>query len=399
MSIRVFISYSHQDERYLRSSSLVGFLKGLEKEDVEFWSDQAITTGNKWDDEIKGSIAKSHIAFVLVSQAFLDSPYCQKVEIYRFIQKSEEGGLVIFPVMLSRCEWGRHAWLKSRKFLPSGDRNIEENFTTPGQRKKIFYEILQDLRKQIDRLREKSESKQDRAEPNRAKQEADQSVSKETHVEKAEPEILKTSDVKTMVIIPGSDFLMGNRKRKMHIDSYYIDRYPVTNAEYKKFLDSFPAEQRPRLPRSWDEKYPIDRANHPVSGVSFSAASGYAEWADKRLPTEAEWEKAARGTEGLKYPWGNQFDRTKCNTDESGINDTTPVDRYQNGASPYGVMDMAGNVWEWVSDWAPNGVEKIIKGGSYKHDQDFALSSSRDSYNPNSGRASSVGFRCAKSTN
>ncbi|MCA1631551.1 MAG: toll/interleukin-1 receptor domain-containing protein [Acidobacteria bacterium] len=151
--VKVFVSYSHQDEKFLGQRSLPGALKGLESEGVEFWSDRAITAGNKWDNEIKRSISTSHIALVLVSQSFLDSPYCQDTEIKMFLAEAESRRLVIFPVMLLRCEWERHDWLRDRQFLPGGGKNIEEHFTNAGKRRGIFHEIRQHLRTQIEERR------------------------------------------------------------------------------------------------------------------------------------------------------------------------------------------------------------------------------------------------------
>lgn len=153
-AVRVFVSYSHRDAKYLSDESLLGTLKGLESEGVEFWSDQSITAGDKWDEEIKARIAGSHIVLVLVSQAFLDSPYCQNVEIRRFLTEAEQQrGLVIMPVMLSACEWARHDWLSSRQFLPSGSKTVEEHFAVKGKRKQLFLEIRTHLRRQIDGIR------------------------------------------------------------------------------------------------------------------------------------------------------------------------------------------------------------------------------------------------------
>lgn len=151
--VRIFISYSHQDRNYLGQKSLLGALKGLESEGVEFWSDQAITIGNKWDQEIKKKIAQSHIALVLVSQAFLDSAYCQNVEISKFLEEAEGRGLVIMPIMLSQCEWDRHSWLSSRQFLPSDNKTIEGDFTTRGKRKGLFHNVRQHLRRHIEVIR------------------------------------------------------------------------------------------------------------------------------------------------------------------------------------------------------------------------------------------------------
>jgi formylglycine-generating enzyme required for sulfatase activity len=137
----------------------------------------------------------------------------------------------------------------------------------------------------------------------------------------------------------------------VYLPEYRIGKYPVVNAEYKRFLDEtgYPA------PPDWNEgNYPSGKANHPVVTVTWRDAVAYCRWLSQktgktyRLPTEAEWEKAARGTDGREYPWGNSFDPARCNSfDESGIGTTTPVGIYPDGASPCGAMDMAGNVWEW----------------------------------------------------
>jgi formylglycine-generating enzyme required for sulfatase activity len=388
----VFVSYSHLDKKYLRDDSLLGFLSGLKKDGVEFWWDEAITVGNRWDEEIKSRIVTTDIALILVSQAFLDSAYCKNVEISGFLEQNESRGLVIFPIMLSRCEWDLHEWLKTRQFLPTGNRNIENDYRLRGKRIELFYDIRQHMRRQLEHLSAKNVKRHRRKVP-KSKQGVTPTAASSTKPRPVK-KFIKGRDGKQMILIPRSDFLMGSDERVVYVDDFYIDKYPVTNAEYKKFLDSLPRPLKKRqLPRSWGDKYPKLKPHYPVSGVGFNDAKKYAEYVDKRLPTEREWEKAARGTAGREYPWGNRFDKNKCNTCESGIDDTTPVPQYPDGASPYGVLDMAGNVWEWVNDWA-NEVEKIIKGGSYKHDRDFALCSSRDSHDPNAGRNTTIGFRC-----
>jgi formylglycine-generating enzyme required for sulfatase activity len=146
---------------------------------------------------------------------------------------------------------------------------------------------------------------------------------------------------------------------KVYLDAFYISRCPVTNAEYKKFVDATGrdvpfAKEDWAKPYNWDKKtrnYPNDKANHPVVLVSWYDAVEYCIWAGVRLPTEAEWEKAARGTDGRTYPWGNGWDQNLCNNRTSPYEDTVPVGSYPRGASPYGVMDMAGNAWEWTDDW------------------------------------------------
>jgi iron(II)-dependent oxidoreductase len=164
-----------------------------------------------------------------------------------------------------------------------------------------------------------------------------------------------------MILIPAGEFIMGSPEGEgdddehpqhtVFLDAFYIDKYEVTNAQYKQFIDATGRE----APKYWDDEN-FNQPDQPVVGVvgvDWYDAVAYAKWAGKRLPTEAEWEKAARGTDGRKYPWGNEWDNQKCNSgaDGDGYEYTAPVGSFPDGASPYGVMDMVGNVCEWVADW------------------------------------------------
>lgn len=152
--IKIFVSYSHQDAKYLNDDSLFGFLRGLEKDGVEFWDDRRIRPGELWDAVIKANLQEADIALVLVSQAFLDSPYCQNVEIEHCLAQQKH----LFPIILSPCDWRRHAWLSSRQFLPGGDQTVEEHFTEPGRRKRLFLEIREGLRERVELVRQTSGS-------------------------------------------------------------------------------------------------------------------------------------------------------------------------------------------------------------------------------------------------
>jgi serine/threonine-protein kinase len=134
-----------------------------------------------------------------------------------------------------------------------------------------------------------------------------------------------------------------------------------------------------------------------VVGVSWYEASAYAKWAGKQLPFEVIWEKAARGTDERKYPWGNEPpDETRCNFGGK-IGKTTPVDKYKAGVSPYGVYDMAGNVWEWCEDWLDREIGiKVLRGGSWYWDEKYSRSSGRNGYYPSGRRFNVRGFRCAR---
>ena len=179
-------------------------------------------------------------------------------------------------------------------------------------------------------------------------------------------QITTQPDGRTMVLIPAGEFQMGSEDGRVneqpvhtvHVDAFYMDTHEVTNLDYKRFVLANPQWQKSRIPRSlhdggylkhWNgNNYAASRTNHPVTFVTWSAAVAYSKWAGKRLPTEAEWEKAARGgLIGKKYPWGNTIDTGKANY-RSGVRDTRAVGSY--AANGYGLYDMAGNVSEWCLD-------------------------------------------------
>lgn len=168
------------------------------------------------------------------------------------------------------------------------------------------------------------------------------------------------------VSIPVGSFLYGERKQRKEIaEAYEIGKYPVTNAQYKLFLDANPNHQ---VPKDWDSSrrmYQPDKANHPVVYVNWEDAQAFCRWGGYRLPTKIEWEKAARGTDGRTYPWGEQWvDGKYCNSLEARIGCLTPVDRFPTGVSPYGAWDMSGNVWEWTDSKSEHG-RQIVRGGSW----------------------------------
>ncbi|MEO8341569.1 MAG: SUMF1/EgtB/PvdO family nonheme iron enzyme, partial [Nitrospirota bacterium] len=185
-----------------------------------------------------------------------------------------------------------------------------------------------------------------------------------------------------MVKVPKGPFLYGDeRVREVINHDYWIDQYPVTNRKYRAFIVAdgygthaywssdgwkWKIENNITTPKYWNNTK-WNKADHPVVGVSYYEAEAYAKWVEKRLPTEREWEKAARGEDGRRYPWGEEFDKNRCNSDESGIGHTTPVTQYPKGVSPYGCYDMAGNVWEWCADWYDEEKKdwRVRRGGSW----------------------------------
>jgi formylglycine-generating enzyme required for sulfatase activity len=184
-----------------------------------------------------------------------------------------------------------------------------------------------------------------------------------------------------MVKVPKGPFLYGEEKTRETIDhDYWIDKYPVTNEKYEAFISAggyksqqywsdegwrWKMKENIQSPKYWGDTE-WSNPDHPVVGVSYYKAEAYAKWAGKRLPTEQEWEKAARGKDGRQYPWGEEFDKNKCTSTESGIGHTTSVSQYPKGVSPYGCYDMAGNVWEWCSSWYDESQNwRVVRGGSW----------------------------------
>ncbi|HKQ38430.1 MAG TPA: formylglycine-generating enzyme family protein [Verrucomicrobiae bacterium] len=170
-----------------------------------------------------------------------------------------------------------------------------------------------------------------------------------------------SKDSSIMILIPAGSFQMGSTnqpdespERKVNVPSFYIDTYEVTGEQYDNFLQA--TGHRP--PLDWaDGKLPPKLRKHPVVNVTWNDATAYAKWAGKRLPTEAEWEKACRGSDGLVYPWGNAGEGKKAASGADARDKTHPEGRtfpvgsFPDDVSPYGVMDMAGNAWEWTADW------------------------------------------------
>lgn len=265
-----------------------------------------------------------------------------------------------------------------------------------------------------------------------------------------------TSD---MALVPAGEFLMGTPsdgvafsdeqpQRLVYVSAFFIDRYEVTNTQYLEFVQAtqhrVPANEKPAV-TLWEHGTPVPGIElHPVVNVSWDDARAYCHWAGKRLPTEAEWEKAARGTDARRYPWGNTWDITLANSAsywaghtiefaggeewkafwlhgdgarisrERGVKGevlTMPVGSFPAGASPYGLLDMAGNAAEWVQDWyepysylnasltdpqGPDGVLlKGTRGGSWLKPARSLRTTDRD-YGYPDDRPSGTGFRCAK---
>ena len=273
-------------------------------------------------------------------------------------------------------------------------------------------------------------------------------------------EITHAKDDSTMVLVPEGEFIMGTTDSQLdeaargnpvlrelfkheqpqhtvYLDSFYIDKYEVTNAQFEKFVTAtgyVTDAERENWGFVWEggEVWPQiqganwraplghgstirDKMNHPVVQVSHNDAVAYAKWAGKRLPTEAEWEKASRGTDGRIFPWGDEWDPTRLNSLELGPRTTTPVGSFPDGASPYGALDMVGNVWESVSDWYNHayyssstqwsnpqgpaiGIHRVFRGACWLNKRHVTRCAHRDNFvSTPDFRIHLGGFRCAMS--
>jgi formylglycine-generating enzyme required for sulfatase activity len=233
------------------------------------------------------------------------------------------------------------------------------------------------------------------------------------------PPVLGAEHGPEMILVPAGTFQMGPRRRGVYLDAFYMDATPVTNRDFVRFVEVTgyrPSDEGAgrflhHLP---GRKIPKGKDNHPVVFVSWLDAQAYAAWVGKRLPTEAEWEKAARGVDGRKYPWGRSDPGPRRANYGKARGDTAIVGLFPEGASPYGILDLAGNVWEWCGEYDdpafytdgppsnPNnlrGGDKsrlVMRGGSYMYGPRALRTYSRTSFEAHY-RFGDGGFRCARS--
>jgi formylglycine-generating enzyme required for sulfatase activity len=228
-----------------------------------------------------------------------------------------------------------------------------------------------------------------------------------------------------MILIPVGEFLMGSNpqqdkfafddeqpQHRLWLPNYYLAKTPLTNAQYRAFVQATGYNR----PEHWtDGKPPRGKEDHPVVHVSWYDAKSYCDWLSEvtgrgyGLPSEAEWEKGARGTDGRIYPWGNQWDSPRCNSSERRLRKTTLVHAYPQGASPYGVLDTVGNVWEWTHSLlgfaylyrptngrenldAPSNMQRVVRGGVFNYYHGYSRCACRGGYGTDNSHWD-LGFR------
>ncbi|MBM4430297.1 MAG: TIR domain-containing protein [Chloroflexi bacterium] len=349
--------------------------KALEAKGLRVWFDEfTLRVGDRLRRSIDHGLANSRYGVVILSPNFFGKEWPQ-IELDGLVQREGAGEKVVLPV------WHNINAEQIRGYSPtladrigvSSDRGLEH----------VVSELLKVVR----------------------------------YVKPFEPE---------MILIPTGEFLMGSDpsadksaqdeeqpQHTLHLTGYYLAKTPVTNAQYAAFVQS-----GYRAPRHWEgwQQPPGTKEDHPVVYVSWHDARAYCHWLAEvtgkpyRLPSEAEWEKGARGTDGRIYPWGNRWDAKRCNTAKHGPGDTTSVGAYPQGSSPYGLLEMVGNVWEWCStlyldypyqsddgreDLEADG-DRVLRGGSYSNSQYSARCAYRVRDRADA-RISRIGFRVAAS--
>ena len=358
----VFISHAWED----KESFARPLAKALEARGLRVWFDEfTLRVGDRLRRSIDHGLANSRYGVVILSPHFLEKEWPQK-ELDGLVARETTGEKVVLPVWhnISADQIREYSPTLADRVAVSSDRGLEH----------IVSELLKVLQP----------------------------------TKPFEPD---------MVLIPAGEFLMGSDPRKdkdayddeqpqhtQYLPDHYLAKTPVTNAQYEAFVQATGHIQ----PAHWEGgEPPRGKEDHPIVYVSWHHAIAYCRWLSEvtgkpyRLPSEAEWEKGARGSDGRIYPWGNRWAGKRCNSQEGHIGDTTPVRAYPEGVSPYGLLDMVGNVWEWTrSLWgegfeepsfkypydpadgreylgAPDNTYRVLRGGSYNFHESFVRCASR----------------------
>jgi formylglycine-generating enzyme required for sulfatase activity len=328
---RIFISYSHRDEK-LFQEFLVHLKPWQDQGIVHVWTDKRLQAGQDWHSEIQQGVASAAVAVLLISPDFMASDYICKHEIPPLLQAAEGGELRLAPLYLRPSVMDKGHPLSRYQGLNSPDQ------TPAGKPKDRRDRIFASAARQLKQLIEGSGD----------------SV---TPV----PPIPRLPFEPETVLIPAGAFWMGSQpgpgildhetpRHQVVLPAYQIGRYPITNRQYGELIKR---ERQRDAPAGWFLRQPQQaKLEHPVMGVSWHDARAYCDWLSRatgrryRLPTEAEWEKVARGTDGRLYPWGDDWDAGRC---QQGSANTAPVTAHPEGASTYGCCDLLGNVQEWTS--------------------------------------------------
>lgn len=410
MAGHVFICYAREDEAFVFKLAA-----NLNKAGIPIWLDQwDISPGASWNKSIADAIYDCVQFLVILSPAAVDSDQVEG----EWVTLDENKPII--PVIHRSCRVP--PVLRTRQRIDFSAQDLEDEGA------------LEPLIQALGGKRSEVGNTANRSDQSDLKTDSEPLLREEMPIEEVVPGG-NTSPYWTLpygepqwITIPAGEFWMGSDEKdsdadddekplhKVFVSEFRIAPTPVTNEQYQLYVQATGAKP----PQHWkNDQPPQDKLDHPVVNVGWEDAQHYCQWLSQetgkeiRLPTEAGWEKAARGDQDKRiYPWGDEFDKTKCNTDESEIGGTSAVGHFLDGASPYGCLDMSGNVWEWTQDWfsktyyqhspkknpqgPDGGAYRSLRGGSWEYDLWYARVAHRDWFPP--GLVDhSVGFRCASS--
>ena len=413
----VFISYSHDD-----TETMLRVRNYLKSSGMQIWTDEGIEPGTQnWQIAIEQAIRKTDAVVVLLSPASSNSVWVREElgfaqnlgkKVYPLLIKGDETDAI--PFGYSKAQW---IDIRKNELVEAG----LEKLLAALPKQSSFEENSQKGSETLKGLKSRQFSKRSAILIIVALLVIISVITAVFFPNLFQP------DNGDMVFIEAGTFYMGNDDgepnqgpaRNVYLDSFWIDTFEVTNSQYQLFVD----ETNHTPPDHWENgQHAPDLADHPVIGVSWYDAKQFCEWnGAKRLPTEAEWEKAARGNDKRAWPWGNPWSDGNANTSEAKIDFTVPVGTFPDDKSFYGVMDMAGNAQEWVNDWYQedyyswavsqnphgpmSGTTRVVRGSSYWFGKELAKTYYRSGIYPpefpvhsnqkNIGPRGPIGFRCA----
>jgi formylglycine-generating enzyme required for sulfatase activity len=394
--MKIFLSYASEDRELVEPIHLALRAQGHKV----FFDRTDLPPGEEYDSRIRQAIEGSQLLVFFISPASLDAGSYTLTELHIAQKTWEHPGGMLLPVVLRRVEWDRvPPYLKSVTFLePEGNVTAtvadEVHRIASARRRRLVMNFGKGLAATVII-----------------------GVASYFYLANRQPSRQTTGkDGAPAMLIVAGNFTMGDGEeaplREIYIDGFYLDKHEVTTSRYAKFLQ---ATGSANPPEGWEEINLDQSGNLPVVGVDWRDADAYCRWAGKRLPTEAEWEKGARGTDGRTYPWGNDeptparanFGKSAPSFYRGGL---SAVGRHEAGKSPFDVEDLAGNASEWVADWfaesfergdvrnlkgPETGTGKVIRGGGWHDPADRIKSTKRYHARPTT-RAEDIGFRCAR---
>jgi len=403
---KLFISYAHKDKNWL--DQLLVHLRPLKQQKkVALWTDREIPIGAEWHAEIESALKDADVAVLLVTPAFIDSGFIHDIELPELLKKH-----VVWIAMESSLY--THTPLAKLQCVNNPSKPLGDS--RGNARNRALVDICEKILEVATRVPIRADDT-----PSMPSSASSNSVPVATasgervgtpHIS-FEPRT-NSKDAAEIIWIPAGTFQMGdveqkdNPQRIVTLDGYWIYKTPVTVTQYRQFCSETNREMPDAPDWGWIEK-------HPIVNVNWIDATAYCDWAGMHLPTDAQWEKAARGTDGRMYPWGDEWDDSKCANSAGSYNpkSTSPVGSYREGASPYGVLDMSGNVCEWCEDWyasdyfatenpiGPTGPDagkgRVLRGGSWAEYKTSHFICALRNDSPPATKDKRVGFRCCAS--